>query len=414
MNVIIPQWTSALGVLIAGALLVPILIILRKLLVEASDFTVSFQGLSNKIPKKDLVRNITDSSRALTNALEEERKMLAALPTLISERVASEITNGINPLSLSIERSASVTNKQVHQLTVAFRESHEHFHQLLLTVSDEGHFREWIGAFRETVAPLETATRAIENNYSTAESLLKETTRFVSQWAGHWEKVEGNFNRFSNEFSRWSAAETTHAKDIEHRIMNRLEEVSETRHQINKSLNELQSARTKLMDSNRELSNSVSSMSRRMNELCTLNENLQARQHELFEQQTNFQTGFNEWQMEIQTRGRNTQTQLANFLTQTEQAVNGMLSRIEEALDRLTRGYQQLHKQREEQLNNLITRMSAANQSQAQILKRQEQLISRVDRAFKHMPNRPLQISGFVIQSLIFLVLVFIAFKGGF
>ncbi|MGD9211614.1 MAG: hypothetical protein PVI90_12590 [Desulfobacteraceae bacterium] len=356
------------------------------------------------MPEKSLVESLVSGNNMLKDALESHQQMINTLPELVGDRISQEVILGIKPVKEEINQLTSDVGKRISTLTTELGQSHQDLSDTLLTINTEGYLSDWIGSLKETVTPLENATRAIEVHYVTAESLLNQSREFTTQWAGNWQNIAGKFSTFTEEFTRWASSETTHMRDIEHRIMNRLEEEAESKYLIAESLNGLQKAKTQLLESGVELNESMNKINSHMLELKAFIENTQNQHSELLHHQREFQTAFQTWQTNIQDQTEVIQNTTADFVKNVESDLNTILTCVKEKINELVTDYQQLHKAREQQLDLLINKMTSSYDADAVLVTKQRQLVDTIEKIVNLLPNRNVQLISLVVQLLILIL----------
>ena len=177
---------------------------------------------------KRLGRNLPASEdlNALRQTIETQRQATEKLPDQLAGRVAGEVSRGLEPLHASVGQLTKEHRQAMGQLTQTLSGSHQHLNQVLLALDRNGSLGEWVTSFRDTTEPFQLATQALTQHYETGGKLLATTGELVRQWSDQREAVQVAFRSFSETVERSQAAETTHLRDIEHRVMNRLEEVA--------------------------------------------------------------------------------------------------------------------------------------------------------------------------------------------
>src|SRR6185369_6909983 len=126
--------------------------------------------------------------------------------------------------------------KASQALSEELARSHEGFTRAVLTLNHDGSLSEWVGGFREAVQPLVSVSSAVEHHYDTAGQVLRTTGALVEQWAAQKEAVVGAFEKFKESVDLSAAHEVRHLRDLEQRVMDRLEEVAETNANVARSV----------------------------------------------------------------------------------------------------------------------------------------------------------------------------------
>jgi len=213
--------------------------------------------IQQNIPKKSLVEKINTNSSELSASIATNTKVAQTLPELISHHVSSEVSLGLMPFGQEIRKLNEHTNISIDNLIDKLSQDHKLFAQALTTLNSEGYLTEWVDNFREVVEPLQKTSAALEDHYNTSQQVLKTVQALVVELAGVRTTAESSFERITTVVEHWEATENTHMRDIENRIMARLEEVADINDRVGNGLLEQQTATTQLLASNTQLNNSV-------------------------------------------------------------------------------------------------------------------------------------------------------------
>lgn len=322
--------------------------------------------LRDVIPDKALVRGLTATQNSLDETLGKEKKVIQNLPLLLSNTVSTQVSSGLEPLRGEISKSTQSSIAAIAKLTSSLHDSHQEFQNALLTVNDDGHFKEWITALRETVAPMQVAGAALENHYATADSILKSNTRFIADWSGRWGELASHLEQFSTDFNRWFTDEQISRGQIEQRIMNRLEEVNETNVLVGESLNELQSSGAKLLGSNHDLTMAMTSLKKRVDELGQKHEALISLQRDLLQAHEKVQRDFHISQENIMAASKTHQEQFGSYVLKTGTVVSEMVSRVDRELSKMGVSYAA-------QLNELLSGIKKQQVDQQEFIRSLQQ-----------------------------------------
>jgi len=231
--------------------------------------------LRNNVPKREVVEQINTTNRALSQSLVSHEKVVKQLPTTISTRIADEVHTGLAPL-----------NTEIGKLTYALSHDHEQFIMALNTLNSDGKLSEWVNEFREAIEPLQATTSALTQHYTTSQKVLETVQSLAVEMASVRQTTESSFKRITTAVEHWEATETTHMRDIEHRVMARLEEVADIHDRVANGLSEQQTATTTLLSSNRELDKSVQKITGIVEGFHNLSEQIDTQYHNLFNRVT--------------------------------------------------------------------------------------------------------------------------------
>jgi len=345
-----------------------------------------FERLEEQLPKPaDL--------QSLGRALDAQRQTTEKLPALVAEKVAGQVEVGLDPLKGEIGRLSEAQQAALGEISEALARSHNHFSQAVLTLNQDGSLSEWVSSLRDTAEPFQKATSSLELHYQTARQLLGSTGELVSQWASQREAVEGAFQHFSAMVERSAAAETTHLRDIEHRVMQRLEEVASTNTTVSQALSELQTTSRNTMASHQNLAQSVQDTVLKVGELADLGQRTQEQHHELVRAQKGVQQGFDAWRQQME-RG------VAEFQRKLEELPTRVATSLEEKTRTTIEGIQNLGQQlgdaqatHAQQLTDLRQKQEAVIETQTRLVRRQETLVGEVEEWITQLPTRTVQIS---------------------
>lgn len=352
------------GALIATAAGVVVLAVLS---FRSSRLLEQLRGI---LPDKGLVDRLVETQGALTQSIEAQRKAVQELPRTVAGTVAAEV----KPLSESLARS------------------HDHFSRAVLTLDQDGSLGEWVGGIREAVEPLQAVSTAIERHYDTAGQVLRTTSGLVEQWASQREAVVHAFQRFAETVERSAAAETTHLRDIEHRIMNRLEEVAETNAAVAHSLSELQTASRNTLETQAGLARSVEATVQRTSELIDLGKQTQTQHHELIRSQQAAQKELGRWQKDADQGLKKLHESVGQIAEATSQSLGQTRQELSRSISALQALLQEFHQSHGKALAQLQARQEAAARREEEIAQKQEGLIADVRRMLEGLPVRRFQL----------------------
>ncbi len=383
------------------------------------------EELHDVIPDKQLISALSSVQQNLSSVLSDEQKAIQNLPLLVSSTVSTQVNQGLEPLRNELSKSTQSSVSALLRLTDGLNHSHENFLQALSTVNNEGHFTEWITALRETVAPMEVAGGAIQNHYSTATSLLECNTRFVADWSVRWDEVADHLKKFNDHFEGWFTQERISRGQIEHRIMNRLEEVNDSNYLVKTSLAEMQSSGVKLLDSSRDLTDAVSALNSRLRELSIKHESLMSMQKDLLDGHAKVQSKLESFQVDLLKRSQSHQEQLGAFISKVETALSNTIIRFDKDIAKLSQNYgsqlqevlHEITKQQSSQTAFVVSFQKnqrefsdAFQKNQHEILnsfqESQNKLLEDLQQSLAQVPSRKMQVLSLVFQAVIAMTLI--------
>ncbi len=351
---------AALIATVAGVLALAVMVFRSSRLLER---------LGGVVPDRSLVERLAGLQESLARSLDAQRQAVEQLP----RQVAGAVSGEIRPLAESLQRS------------------HDHFSAAVLTLDQEGSLSEWVGGIRDAVQPLQAVSAAVERHYETAGKVLHTTSGLVEQWASQREAVVHAFEAFAETVERSSAAETTHLRDIEHRVMNRLEEVAETNANVAHSLSELQVASRQAAETQTGLGRSVETTVVRTGELIDLGKQTQGQLHELMRAQ---QAGLQELGR-FQKDADQGMLQLRSSIGQIAEATTQSLEQARQEAARSVHGLQNLlgefHRRHGEKLSQLEARQEAVARREEEAAREQKALAGELRGLLTALPERRMQ-----------------------
>ncbi len=359
------------------------------------------ESLSKKLPGRAALEQQSANHRALIESLNAQRQLVKQLPELVATRLAAEVKSGLKPLNQELQQLSQHYCSALGQLNTGLSQSHEHFTRAVLTLNQDGSLNEWSEALREAAAPFQVATSALDHHYDTARQVLGTTSALVEGWAEQREAVQSAFGRFSEVVERSAAAETTHLRDIEHRVMHRLEEVAETNAAVAHSLSELQTASCHAMASHEKLGQSVDSTVQRVGELIDLGQQTQARHHELIRAQQEVQNGFGTWKSDMDTGIRDLRSQLHEMPRQVGQSLGKLIGETQASMRQLGGLLKSFQTHHAEALGKLREQHEGVARSQSQLVQKQERLLREASKLMANLSSRGFQLAQVVLQLLL-------------
>lgn len=342
------------------------------------------QPLQATLPDRALVEQLTDLQKSLTEAVDAQRTAVQELPRKISGAVSTEVRGGLDPARKEMESLAL----QSRNLSEALARSHDHLSEAVLTLNQDGSLGEWVGGFREVVQPLQSVSSAIERHYETAGHVLRTTSGLVEQWAAQREAVVQAFQSFSVTVERSAAAETTHLRDIENRLMNRLEEVAETNATVAKALSELQTAGRHALETSTDLTSAVEKTRQQIAELIELGRQTQIQHHELIRLQQQVQKDFGEWDRRTGQQLTVLHESIGKIARSSTEALETLHKGTQQAVASLTALLQKLHQSQTQAIQDLHKAQEAAAIQQEATARRQSEMVDRVQGLLAELPTR--------------------------
>ncbi len=267
----------------------------------------------------------------------------------------------------------------------------------MLTLNQDGSLSEWVGGIRQAVEPLQAVSSAVERHYDTAGQVLRTTSGLVEQWASQREAVVHAFQRFAETVERSAAAETTHLRDIEHRVMNRLEEVAETNAAVSHSLSELQTASRNTMETQAGLARSVEATVQRTSELIDLGKQTQTQHHELIRSQQGAQRDLARWQKDADKGLQKLHENVGLIAEETSQSLGQTRQELQRSVSALQGLVQEFHQAHGKVLSQLQARQEAAARREEEIASKQEGLLAEVRKVLEGLPARRFQFASMVL-----------------
>jgi hypothetical protein len=350
----------------------------------------------------------TEDLAALRQAIAAQQEATRRLPDELAKRVAAEVGSGIKPLEAAFSRLAETNHAALGQLSGRLEASHERLGQVLAGLDRAGGLGEWVTSFRDCAEPFQLAAQSLETHYETSGRLLSTTGELVTQLAGHREAVEHAFLTFSEAVTRSQAAETTHLRDIEHRVMNRLEEVAEIQNLVAQALSELQTASRRTQEAHESLAETVRATVEKVNELLDAGRQTQSQHHELIRAQEGLQKRFATWHSGLEECIQRFQQNLEQLPVRVGQALQQATQQALAAIETLGHKLERFHEQHARALDAVAQRQAAVSEDQARLLERQERLLAETKRQAALAPIRTLQAAAvglLVLQAILLGVL---------
>jgi len=355
-------------------------------------FAGAIAGLLILIFAAKLLYDLLSSLRRLernVGAIAGQREIVEALPT----RVAEEVRKGLEPVDGSVRRLTEENRQIMQQLSGQLATSHHHLDRVLLTLDREGHLGEWVASFRETAEPFQLATEALTAHYETSGKLLSTTGDLARHWSEEREAVQLAFRNFSEMVERSQAAETTHLRDIEHRVMNRLEEVAETNSTVSHALSELQTASRRTLEAHESLSDTVRSTVDKVGELLDLGHRTQAQHHQLIRAQEAVQKRFTTWHEGMEQRIGRFQQHLEEIPVKVGAAFKTQVEGAVAAFGKLGGKLDDFHGEHARRLQETARQQATVVERQGALVEKQGSVLAELRRTTGLLPTRNLQIA---------------------
>ncbi len=339
----------------------------------------------------DLVEDMSKSNRTLSRSVDTHRETIGLLPDLVSRHVAGEVRKGIEPVQHELRTLAGETQSGAARLADSLAKAHDHFTGALMTLNSDGHLSEWVDSFREAAEPIKSASSAIQHHYETAEQLLDTTGKLIAQWSGQRRAVDDSFKRFSSVMEQWAVDETTHFRDVEHRIMNRLEEVAGTNSMVAQSLSELQTAQTKMAGSQEEFSETINQTASRFGEILDITRRAQNRHIEIIRTQEQLQAQLKTIQGAFQKRTAALDERMNEMMAGLEKIQGAFFSNAEKSFEKLTGQTDALNNEHAAALGKLKTMFETAAVSQTGLIEKHQNLVDHAKSVLSGVPSKKMQ-----------------------
>jgi ABC-type transporter Mla subunit MlaD len=383
---------SAVAALVTGIGVVILVILSLKSGKILNHLTQSFETVEKNIPERHLLENIGTASGELSSSLDAHKKVVVELPQLVSRNLSKEVQTGIDPVKVELSSLSENTKETMSRITGSLEESHKQFIGALLTLNAEGRLTEWVNAFREVVEPLQSSASSLKQHYDTAERLLKTTEDLVVQWTGQRQVVENAFKNFSEAVQRWTVEETTRFSDVEHRIMNRLEEVANTNALVSQSLSELQTAQTNMTGSQRELSDTVKQMVLKMREIMEVVQRSQEQHVQLNRGQAEMQNQVKTLLSEMENRTKALDNRINKILSEFESVHRTFAESVQNAIKDMNHTTKDFNKEHTKAIESLRKKHEQLVESQGHFVEKQELFFNQLNTFLDRVPTKKHQV----------------------
>lgn len=375
----------------------------------------SLKGLAHGLERLETQLPGPPDLQRLGQALDAQRQATQQLPGIVAGTVANEVQSGLAPVQGELAALSKTQQQALGQVSTALSQSHDHFTRAVMTLDHDGSLSEWVGSLRDTTEPFQKATTTLVQHSETTRQILSTAGELVRECAGQRQAVETAFKHFSEMVERSATEETVHLRDIEHRVMQRLEEVAETNTMVSQSLSELQTTHRSHLAAQQNLAQAVEDTVGQVGELIDLGHQTQQQHHELVRTQQEVQRGFSAWREDMDQG-------LARFQKRLEETPARVAANVERSTRETLDGIRQIGGEiREHQQQNAAAlervrqQQDAVVQAQAQLVRRQEVLMDEAESWMERLSARGLQLAivGLLVGQLIVLgVLTYGVFNG--
>jgi hypothetical protein len=355
------------------------------------------------LPDRALVEQLSSSQVALTASIEAQRKITQDLPRTVSSTIASEVRGGLVPFQKASEA-----------LSGELARSHDGFTRAVLTLNHDGSLSEWVGGFREAMQPLVTVSTAVEHHYETAGQILRTTGELVEQWAAQKEAVVSAFDKFREAVDVSAAHEVRHLRDLEQRVMERLEEVAETNANVASGLSELQVSGRNALETNADLARAVERTAQQVGEVVEIGRQTQSQHHELIRAQQQAQKDAAEWQKQAEQGLTRLQTGIGQISAGTNAALEALRKETQATLTALEGQLAGFHRQHAKAVQDLSARQEAVAKVQEALAEREQELLGEASLLLRSLPTRRNQVATLALfgaQLALMLLVVWRAFQ---
>ncbi len=255
-----------------------------------SDLNRGINEITGKLPSRELLNSSAGLNQSLIQSLDAHRSMTGKIPDIIARTLAGEVERGLGPASAELKSLTESISESIESYTHTLSESQNQLTGAIMTLNRDGSLAEWVDSFRDVSEPIQKAVASLDRHYQTTGRILESLGNLLADWADQKNAVERAFTRFSEAVEAWMVDETTHFRNVEHRIMNRLEEVAATNETAVQSLSALQTAHAKMAGAQDNLSDSLSEVIRKIPEIIDMAGKTQEQHRDLIRVQSELQT----------------------------------------------------------------------------------------------------------------------------
>lgn len=320
----------------------------------------------------------------------------------------SELLEHVEALQRSVEGAAQSTRSEIGHLKAelprlyapvqagllrldealpAMARSADVLSQTVHTINGDGHLGEWVVGFQTVMEPIQRAAVDLGGQSQAMGQVLHTTGRLFEEWAGQKQAVQRSFEQLSQILDRFTAQEVTHLRDIEHRIMARLEEEAETKHQLVASFSHMETSVNRTAD----LIGQVQDQTQRTRELLVqVRPVLEVGQRALREQHVILEH-FKTWQREFGTGIAEFQAALGRAPTEVSSALEKGLQPVLAHVRAISEAATQSHKAHAAQLQQLGAAQATELAAQNRVLSQQQELLEAASTRMASLPTRQSQ-----------------------
>lgn len=342
---------------------------------------------------------------------------LRGLPQLTAQPITSSIatlaqsvTGAAGDVARANERIGVASNAVENASTALVRTTtdlsarHEELSAVVTTVNGDGSLGEWIAALRTTVEPIVHTSSALGEHFDTTRSLVQTTGELVTEWAEQRKNVEREAKRLTDTMVGWAAQETAHAREVESRILKRLEEVSAIDANVAKGLARLETVDVRLAEAQTDLNHALRST---LDENRSLVKNMQ----DLIVEYRSSQQRFTKLQSELQERVLAFQKQSETMLADTRKSVDSLVAGIDRSVRTIADDLQRTHKSQEKSVQDILALHEQLAVQQRRYVDQQQSLLEQFDTRLANVPSLILQKAGvglMIAQTVFMLVLIYV------
>lgn len=345
-------------------------------------------AMTQTLPNRALVEAMTSGQRELIAAIAAHQAAVDKLPAQMSAVVAAQVGAGLSGLVHEIEALHQGMLTETQRFVTGLAATTEALNKVLATLGDQGHLEDWVTALRESVAPFQQATASLNTQLSLTGEMLASLGQLAGQGANQEKKIGESFAQLTALLDRWSAAEMSHLRDIENRLLSRLEEVSATNNQVADALAVLKSASTRTLEAQQNLARSVQAMVGVARETLDLSRGVQtehkglldaqrAAQDQIAQRQEGLDRHAQGFQLQMEALGQGVRTTLDGIVTTTARSVDVMRSELST-----------FHTSHQDALTQLDRRHAELRGAQGDLLSRMGTLVEQGARTLGSVPSR--------------------------
>lgn len=324
-----------------------------------TDLNREINEIANKLPSSELLNTLTAVNRSLVQSLDAQRSITGKIPDIIGRTLASEVSRGLGPMPAELKTLTQTISASIETYTQTLADSQEQLTGAIMTLNRDGSLAEWVDSFRDVSEPIQLAAASLDQHYQTTARILESLSHLTADWADQKKAVETSFTRFSEAVEAWMIDETTHFRNVEHRIMNRLEEVAATNETATQSLSALQTAHTKMAGAQDHLSDSLSEVIRKIPEIIDMAGKTQEQHRDLIRVQAELQTALGDLREKTLERSDDFEKRTERLIGDMEKAfskIEKRYSALSEAIEALVRDNQTLTRDSREVMRDMPSR----------------------------------------------------------